>query len=332
MRALGFDERQRSDNRAGHFGGSQRVRALGWDTLLYALATLGLLAWTANLLTGSPVDKHGVPLSLASRGVGALFSAAFGAGLGWLALERIRDAIDGRVVSVVGEVTLHVISGKSTTYEWHVAGEQLEISSRVANLQVAGRRYCVWYLPRSKRVMSAEDLGRAYLADAAVTAVAAPWAGAEPVANPDAMRRAGVIGSVASKAVGAVMLGLVVVGFGGGLYEMSGRLAEGRPEVIFGFTITAAIALAMALGVSVLFFARPIDGQLTPFGERLARASRLLFAALFFGLAIAVPAFAWTFLPGLGPAEMAVSAAGGLPFVGMGLVVVFAGRTRKTGS
>jgi hypothetical protein len=326
MRALGFDERQRSDNRAGHFGGSQRLRALGWETLFFSLAAIGLAAWSVHLLVGAPVDKHGVPLTAVSRGFGAAVSALFGAALGWLALERIRDAIEGRVVSLAGEVTLHVIAGKSTTYEWHVAGERLEISSRVAKLKVAGRRYCVWYLPRSKRVLSAEDLGRAYLADAPV---AGPPLAALPVLSPTAMRRAGVIGSVASKVVGAVMLALVVFGFGGGLYEMSGRLAEGRPELIFGFTVTAALAIAFALGASVLFFARPSDGQLTPFGERLARASRLLFAALFFGLAIAVPAFAWAYLPGLGPAEMVASAAGGLPFVGMGLVVIFAGRTRK---
>jgi len=139
-------------------GKFRRLRRL-WSTAGWLLlAAFGLaLVFTFMVVA----DQHSPFAPLVIIVAVALFCVGLGSVLG--DVRPTLDIIDGRVLSSRGQVQkfTRVISGRYTTtlYFYTLNGQDWRVSPEAWRALIEGRRYRVYYLPRSKALVGIEPMG-----------------------------------------------------------------------------------------------------------------------------------------------------------------------------
>jgi hypothetical protein len=176
-RALGgvFDWREddQPDNAAGRLSSRQAAAqwwALGRSALVGAailvpfLLVFGVafpyLFVVRDWLAGEPVDAENWIPALVAPAFVLLFAAIAVASQ----VNVFRDLLAGEVASVEGAVEERSIttgSGRSrrTRHYYEVDGQRFQVSALALQALVRGRRYRLYFLPRSKRVIGVEPRG-----------------------------------------------------------------------------------------------------------------------------------------------------------------------------
>lgn len=175
-RALGevFDFRPEDlpENQAGRL--STRQAAGQWWALVRSALGLGLffvpflavfgLVFPYTFVVKDLLAGERVPLE---NWFGGLCAPAFILLVAVLALGSlvglVRDLLRGEVQSIQGDLAERVIvtgSGKSrrTNYYYEINGQRFTVPAHALQASLSGRPYRVYYLPRSKHVVSAEPL------------------------------------------------------------------------------------------------------------------------------------------------------------------------------
>jgi len=153
---LHYGEAELAANRDGKLTQDQRRRLWIRDSLQLALSftlVAGGLAYTVLEAVGAP------PLANPGR-IRALGLAAVGLGLifGWLAERVWVDLVRGQVLAVHGLLTRDIVGGYRTTRcVFEIGDMKFQVSRRAFEAATEGET-TVYYLPRSKHVLSLEPV------------------------------------------------------------------------------------------------------------------------------------------------------------------------------
>ena len=142
--ANGFSLIELELNRQGRISFLQRFAALGRTLFMLALA-VGVAIAAVVLVT------RGAPLA----GILIVGVALF---LLYLVLRTSLDVLAGRTERLDGTVYRSIESNDGPTYYYTVNKHTFTVSREAYNALVSGRRYRVYFLPRSKRLASIEPL------------------------------------------------------------------------------------------------------------------------------------------------------------------------------
>lgn len=146
--ANGFSLAELEQNRQGLVSGGQRGR------LMRRLALLCVL--TAGLVVGAVWQRA---LLVESTPWGYIVLGLMLLGLIVMMVNRWRDLQDGRVLMLEGFVRGEEHSSDdSSTYYYVLGDEKFTVSGAAYRALVAGQRYRLYYLPRSKKLVSIEPL------------------------------------------------------------------------------------------------------------------------------------------------------------------------------
>jgi hypothetical protein len=168
---LDFTDDDLPENRAGRLSTRQtasrtfsalRTGLFLSPFLLMALAFAGVfpfLMLIQPMWQGEPVDTEG----WIAAGFGLLFGGLFAVLLGWAILSPFVDVWQGRVDMIEGPMEERAIttgSGKSrrTNYYFEINNQRFQVPQVAQAASVAGRRYRLYYFPRTKNVVSVEPL------------------------------------------------------------------------------------------------------------------------------------------------------------------------------
>lgn len=174
-RALGsvfdFVDEDLAENRAGRLSPRQQTRQF-WGNIRTAIFLSPFLLMALGFGLGLPIGLVVYPMltnrrmdedawigALCGGGIGLLFLVI----LAWVIISPFLDLWRGEITSIEGEVEERAIttgSGKNrrTNYYYIVNGQRFDVGQQGHQALIQGRRYRLYYYPRSKRVVSVEPI------------------------------------------------------------------------------------------------------------------------------------------------------------------------------
>jgi len=160
MRTLNFNTEDLRANREGRMSEAQRERLTPPKTNpMIAVAVFGHLAVVGGMLALLAIFTQSMALWAVFGLAVVMMMAPFGflRSEGKLNRPVMRDDMaKGRVEKACGIVILTEKKGRKTTFDLLVSGISLEISPAEAAAFQHEAMYCVYYLPGSKTLLSAE--------------------------------------------------------------------------------------------------------------------------------------------------------------------------------
>lgn len=166
-----FTEDDLAENRSGRLSPRQR-------TALLFLQLRNALLWAPFLLLGlafavlfpfffilQPLwqGEHVEVGAWVGGLIGLIFGSVFALVIGLSGINVVRDLLGGAVQSIEGHVDKQIITGggrrnRSTRYYYMLNGRRFLVNRTAYNALVEGRPYRLYFLPRSRQLVSVEPL------------------------------------------------------------------------------------------------------------------------------------------------------------------------------
>lgn len=158
--ANGFSAEDLAANRNGEVTPSQRIKPLA-QLIIGAVSSLVALAF-GSFFYFQIVPEIEDSAALFMLVVPALILAVFFLFGGWMVLSSLLDMSFPSVASIEGKARKqkHTSGGRSrsTTYYYVIGEERFQVSRRAYNALVEGLPYRIYYLPRTRKLVSIEVL------------------------------------------------------------------------------------------------------------------------------------------------------------------------------